>query len=192
DPLFLLRQQFARTVHPFVILKTVIKIEMMAVRRLEKRSETWRQGMHHCEERRDHRTFLALQQLLLLQGEDLAGSSIAVQNHIVDLVSRGQAKAWSEDLVKANDLLSQQLGDDLCGRGFDDDTIGCMLCPINLDWYKEEVQQTLRGAPQTITPQSWPRIFYQSMESQYGWEGFLRNSMLVMVLTLISFEGKSR
>ncbi|KAH6907820.1 hypothetical protein BKA70DRAFT_1562894 [Coprinopsis sp. MPI-PUGE-AT-0042] len=138
DPLFLLGQHFARTVHPFAILKTVIKIETMAVRRLEKRSETWRQGMHHREERRDHRTFLALQQLLLLQGEDLAGSSIAVQSHIVDLVSRGQAKAWSEDLVKANDLLSQRLGDDLCGRGFDDDTIGRMLCPINLDWYKEE------------------------------------------------------
>ncbi|KAH6905189.1 hypothetical protein BKA70DRAFT_1075577, partial [Coprinopsis sp. MPI-PUGE-AT-0042] len=181
DPLFFLGQRFARIVDPFAVIKTVIKCEMMAIRRLEKRSETWRQGMHYAEERRDHRTYLALQQLLQLQGEDLAKSSVAVQKHIVYLVSAGQAKAWSTDLAKAQALLTQRLGGDCFGQGFDNDTIGRLLCPITHDWSSDEDRQSIRETPQKISAGSWPTVFYQNMEfkSQRPWEGLLRNSLLV-------------
>ncbi|KAH6893612.1 hypothetical protein BKA70DRAFT_1440390 [Coprinopsis sp. MPI-PUGE-AT-0042] len=136
--------------------------------------------MRHFDERRDHRTYLALEQLLLLQGEDLAKSTFAVQKHIMDLVSAGQAKAWSIDLAKAQALLTHRLGD--LEQGFDNELIGRLLCPITRDWNSEESRRSLREAPQTITTGSWPTVFYQNMEfeRQRPWEGFLRNSLLVM------------
>jgi hypothetical protein len=96
-------------VDPFSVLKTLLKREMMAARRLHKRSETWRQGMdypyvlNYCwprisaqvimdrEERREHRIYLSLQRLLELEGEDLTNSSAAVQRHIIELVSIASA-----------------------------------------------------------------------------------------------------
>ncbi|KAH6891715.1 hypothetical protein BKA70DRAFT_1233932 [Coprinopsis sp. MPI-PUGE-AT-0042] len=184
DPLFFLGQQFARTVDPFAILRTLVKRETRALGRLQKRSETWRQGMHLPEERREHRAYLTLLQLLQLQGEDLTQSTTAVQKHILDLtqLSAGQAKAWSTDLTKAQTLLSQRLGGDFHGKGFEDDTIGRLLCPIAHDWRSEEVKQALRETPQTIAAGAWPSVLYQpiEIESQHPWEGFLRSSLLVM------------
>ncbi|KAH6886041.1 hypothetical protein BKA70DRAFT_1436099 [Coprinopsis sp. MPI-PUGE-AT-0042] len=182
DPLFSLGQQFARTGDPFVSLKTMVKRETRALGRLRKRSETWRQGMHLREERREHRAYLTLQQLLRLQEEDLSQSTATVQNHILNLVAAGQAKAWSTDLAKAKALLFQRLGDDFDGKGFEDDTIGRLLCPITHKWRSEEVRRALREAPQTVVAGAWPKVLYQSIEteSQRPWEGFLRNSLLVM------------
>ncbi|KAH6903039.1 hypothetical protein BKA70DRAFT_1404350 [Coprinopsis sp. MPI-PUGE-AT-0042] len=140
------------------------------------------------KERRDHRYFLTLERLLLLHGEDLTKLTGAARSHVEDLVRKGQSAAWSTDLASARTLISCRLGIACCGQGFDNDAIGRLLCPIGSDWNSGEVKNALRSTPQSSGVGAWPAVFYQNLgfDPQKPWEGFLRNRLLVVVISALS------
>ncbi|KAH6903654.1 hypothetical protein BKA70DRAFT_1433283 [Coprinopsis sp. MPI-PUGE-AT-0042] len=181
DPLFLLGQQFARTVHPFAKFESLLKYEPKVAKEMEKNATTWRH-LTTSKDRREHQDFLALKHLLSLEDQDPAKWTPAVQSQALKLVKRGQTTAWSTDLETTRFLLSHRFGDVLCGLGFHDDTTGRLLCPVDVDWDDENVKKCLRDSEQTISADSWPAVFYQNghVEPQHPWDGFLRSSLLVM------------
>ncbi|KAH6888984.1 hypothetical protein BKA70DRAFT_883316 [Coprinopsis sp. MPI-PUGE-AT-0042] len=185
DPLYHLGVHFARSVHPFYEPGKLIKVEMLAIRRLKKQSRIWRHMP--SKERRDHRYFLTLQHLLFLQGEEHANSTPAARVHVEKLIWKGQLAAWSKDLSSTQAMISHRLGVEFCGQGFDNETIGRLLCPVGSDWHRDKTKQTLRSAPQTMGIGPWPAVFYQNLEHdpQRPWEGFLRNNLLVMTYKLV-------
>ncbi|KAH6905396.1 hypothetical protein BKA70DRAFT_1225771 [Coprinopsis sp. MPI-PUGE-AT-0042] len=123
DPVFHLGGHFARTINPFVGIAQMVQLETREARN---------------KDRREHQTYLALLRLLLLQGEDLVNSIPAIHMHIVGMLSKGQFKAWSADLRASQELLSQHLG-------FDDKTVGRLLCPASCDWHNEDSSVVPQG-----------------------------------------------
>ncbi|KAH6884022.1 hypothetical protein BKA70DRAFT_1446349 [Coprinopsis sp. MPI-PUGE-AT-0042] len=182
DLVFHLGEHFARTIDPFVGIAQMVQLETQEARKYAKREQDWR-NIKTVKDRREHQTYLALLRLLLLQGEDLANSTPAIRVHMIGMLSKGQAKAWSADFRASHDLLSQHFGMVDCGQGFDDETIGKLLCPATCDWRNEEVKQKFRLEPYTIRVGCWPSVFYRHMEmdTQDPWKGFLRNNLLVMI-----------
>ncbi|KAH6871073.1 hypothetical protein BKA70DRAFT_1451456 [Coprinopsis sp. MPI-PUGE-AT-0042] len=180
DPVFHLGEHFARTIDPFVGLAQMVQLETREARKYAKYGGDWR-NIKTVKDRREHQTYLALLRLLLLQGEDLVNSTPAIRVHIVGMVSKGQSKAWSTDLRASQELLSQHLGMLDCGQGFDDETVGRLLCPASYDWHNEGVKQRFRSEPYTVCVGCWPSVFYRYMEmdSQDQWKGFLRNNLLI-------------
>ncbi|KAH6913702.1 hypothetical protein BKA70DRAFT_1421964 [Coprinopsis sp. MPI-PUGE-AT-0042] len=157
------------------------------------RTRLYWEGRNKAEERRDHRYFLTLECLLLLHGEDLSKITAAVRGHVETMVWKGQVMTWSADLGSTQSLISRRLGVVLSGQGFKDDIIGRLLCPVEFDWLSDDTKDTLRSTPQSILVGSWPIVFYQNMEFERRrpWEGFLRNSLLVMTYKHI-FRASSR
>ncbi|KAH6880591.1 hypothetical protein BKA70DRAFT_1126316, partial [Coprinopsis sp. MPI-PUGE-AT-0042] len=185
DPVFHLGQHFARMVDPFVGLTQMVQLESKEARKYPKHDQDWR-NMQTSKDRQEQECYLALLHLLLLQGEDFVNSTSATQGHIIGMLSKGQLTAWSVDFKASKNLLSQRLGKIDCGLGFADDMVGKLLCPATCDWHDEEVKRKLRSEPHTFRVGCWPNVFYQNMEmdGQDPWIGFLRNSLLVMVISI--------
>ncbi|KAH6869033.1 hypothetical protein BKA70DRAFT_1452231 [Coprinopsis sp. MPI-PUGE-AT-0042] len=176
DLVFHLGEHFARTIDPFVGIAQMVQLETQEARKYAKREQDWRNIKTVSVSAIPYVMHLTHD----FTGEDLANSTPAITRaHDWD----GQAKAWSADFRASHDLLSQHFGMVDCGQGFDDETIGKLLCPATCDWRNEEVKQKFRLEPYTIRVGCWPSVFYRHMEmdTQDPWKGFLRNNLLVMI-----------
>ncbi|KAH6883627.1 hypothetical protein BKA70DRAFT_1446634 [Coprinopsis sp. MPI-PUGE-AT-0042] len=193
DPVFLSGEIFARTVDPFTNIRKLLEDEVKVERDLIAMSQTWRH-MIYPSHRLDQQMYLAIKSLLSPE-EDVTRCTIAVHNHIVTLLSKGQTNAWSCDLRTAQELVHRGF-EVQCGEEVQEHCtqVGHLLRPIDhpsgdncpLDEIGKPTVAP-QSQPQPLSPGSWPAILYQNMEfnSHQPEEGFLMNRLLVTVYKAI-------
>ncbi|KAH6904740.1 hypothetical protein BKA70DRAFT_1432057 [Coprinopsis sp. MPI-PUGE-AT-0042] len=182
DPLFFAGQTFARTVDPFLdildLLDNQRKVDLDLA--LPEHSLTWRH-ITVPERRKAHQTYVALKSHLSdADSDEAVHCTPAVLGHIGYLLSRGQSKAWSSDLLAAESLIQRRFGS-ICGEDLAYEK-GRLLRPVDQDWENPQIRAAFIEAPEMAMHCAWPAGLYQNLEynSLDPWEGFLRSSLLIM------------
>ncbi|KAH6884691.1 hypothetical protein BKA70DRAFT_1029050, partial [Coprinopsis sp. MPI-PUGE-AT-0042] len=197
DPLYHLGQQISRFINPFANLSKTFKFEEKVKRYLAKHGLSWRELGE--QDKRDHELYLQVLGLIEKSGEKWEGGNRAQGRNIIEMLTRGQTSAWIDDqrhldaqimewLQHAPYKIDVSSGVDRdatqanSSKGFKHGSaMGVLLCPVTLDWSKQEVRGRLNETAQPLEVNEWPRLLYQNMEynAQDPWDGFLRNRLLL-------------
>ncbi|KIM89596.1 hypothetical protein PILCRDRAFT_60503 [Piloderma croceum F 1598] len=182
DPLVHHGRHFGRTVHALCTVGALINNGILRMGELADNPDE----IFTHEERREHRIFCILLQMVpgleerLMEGfnEDVA--------HIADLVQKGASSARSDDTKTLKGAVlawitprGQPLNPPLfhnvkSDRGFHHERTGALLCPCGLDWSNVDGEMPVSG-------DQWPIFVYQgyTYDPDDPWNGLLWSTILV-------------
>jgi len=144
-------------------------------------------------ERREHRVFRQLLQIVPGLEERLLSGSEAEILHIADLIQRGASSARSDDIKSLKGAILDwitPIGQNLTprlfrnvkiDRGLHHERTGALLCPVDLDWSNNEVKEKLRTAELTVSGDQWLIFLYQGYhyDPEDPWNGLFRGPILI-------------
>jgi hypothetical protein len=145
------------------------------------------------EERREHKIFQILLQMVPGLEARLMEGSDQDTVHVAELIQKGASSARSDDTKSLkgaildwitprgqplNPPLSRNVKSD---RGFHHERTGALLCPGGLDWSNSETKDKLRSGEMAISGDQWPVFVYQgyNYDPEDPWNGLLRSTILV-------------
>ncbi|KIM76841.1 hypothetical protein PILCRDRAFT_77388 [Piloderma croceum F 1598] len=189
DPLVHHGRHFGRTIHALCSLGSLLTNGILRMGELSDRPE---ESFTH-EERKEHRVFERLLQMVPgLEKRLMEGSEEDVA-HIAELLQKGTSSGRADDTKSLkgpildwitprgqplNPPLARNIKTD---RGFHHERTGALLCPAGMDWSNTETKEKLRSGEMAVTGDQWPIFLYHGYS--YGpedpWNGLFRSSILV-------------
>ncbi|KAH7919885.1 hypothetical protein BV22DRAFT_1050765 [Leucogyrophana mollusca] len=189
DPLVHHGRHFGRTVHALCNVQALITNGILRLGELaDEPEETFT-----AEERREHRVFRSLLQMVPGLEERLMTGEAEDAVTVAELVQKGAASARSDDTKSLKTAVldwitprGQPLNPPLTrnvkiDRGYHHERTGALLCPAGLDWANNEVKEKLRSGEMTVSGDQWPIFLYSSYnyDPEDPWNGLLRSQILV-------------
>ncbi|KIM75190.1 hypothetical protein PILCRDRAFT_681578 [Piloderma croceum F 1598] len=189
DPLVHHGRHFGRTVHALCSVSVLINNGILRMGELaDQPDESFTQ-----EERREHRVFRVLLDMISGLEQRLVDGSEEDAVHVASLIQKGVSNARADDTKSLkgavldwitprgqplNPPLSRNVKSD---RGFHHERTGALLCPGGLDWSNSETKEKLRSGEMAVSGDHWPIFLYQgySYDPEDPWNGLLRSNILV-------------
>jgi len=189
DPLVHHGRHFGRTVHVMCSVNALINNGILRMGELRDQPE---ETFTH-EERREHRVFQQLLQIIPgLEDRIMEGSDEEV-THIAELIQKGASSARSDDTKSLKGAVldwitprGQPLNPPLArnvkiDRGFHHERTGALLCPAGIDWSNADIKERLRSGEMAVCGDQWPIFLYDgySYDPEDPWNGLFRSALLV-------------
>ncbi|GBE89789.1 hypothetical protein SCP_1701140 [Sparassis crispa] len=191
DPLVHHGHHFGRTVHTLTNVQALITNGLLRMSELAEQPE----DMFTNEERREHKIFVTLLQMIPGLEERLINGSEEEVAVVASLIQKGAASARSDDTKSLKGAIldwitskGQSLYPPLSrnvkvDRGFHHERTGSLLCPAGMDWSNDETKQLLRDGETVISGDQWPIFLYRNSiyDAEDPWNGLFRSGLLVSV-----------
>ncbi|KAH7903572.1 hypothetical protein BJ138DRAFT_1138709 [Hygrophoropsis aurantiaca] len=189
DPLVHHGRHFGRTVHALCNVQALITNGILHLGELAEEPEE----SFTAEERREHRVFRSLLQMVPGLEERLMTGEAEDAVAIAELVQKGAASARSDDTKSLKTAVldwitprGQSLNPPLArnvkvDRGYHHERTGVLLCPAGLDWTNNEIKEKLKNGEMTVSGDQWPIFLYlgYNYDPEDPWNGLLRSPILV-------------
>jgi len=189
DPLVHHGRHFGRTVHALCTVSALLNNGILRMGELLDQPE----DTFTHEERREHRIFKILLQMIPGLEERLMEGSNEDVVHVAELIQRGSSSARSDDTKSLKSAVldwitprGQPLNPPLArnvktDRGFHHERTGALLCPAGLDWFNSEIKEKLRSGEMSVPGDQWPIFLYSgyTYDPEDPWNGLFRSSILV-------------
>ncbi|KIM88178.1 hypothetical protein PILCRDRAFT_51494, partial [Piloderma croceum F 1598] len=187
DPLVHHGRHFCRTIHAMCNIHALLTQSI--IRAVEQTADDDLSD----DERREHRVFKRLLNLVPNLEERIMTGSEEELTEVADLLRKGATGARGDDTktLKGNILewitpKGESLNPPLyrnqkADRGFHHERTGALLCPVDLDWSHEDVKKKLRSGEDVVTGDRWPLFIYADCkyDPEDPWNGLLRGDILV-------------
>lgn len=189
DPLISHGRHFGRTVHALCNVQALLTNGLLRMGELADQPEE----TFTAEERREHRVFETLLQMVpglqerLLEGGD---DDVVI---IAEMLQKGASSARSDDtkglkgpildwIIPEGQSLSPPLSRNVkLDRGFHHERTGALLCPAGIDWADPVTKEKLRNGEMLIPGDQWPIFLYggYTYDPEDPWRGLFRSRLLV-------------
>ncbi|KAG9310743.1 hypothetical protein JVU11DRAFT_9349 [Chiua virens] len=112
---------------------------------------------------------------------------------IAELIQKGASSARADDtkgmkaaiidwITPKGQTLSPHIPRNVkCGRGFQHERTGVLLCPAGYEWQNAEIKEKLRNGQLQVAGDQWPVFLYANYmyDPDDPWNGLLRSGLLV-------------
>ncbi|KIM72920.1 hypothetical protein PILCRDRAFT_81530, partial [Piloderma croceum F 1598] len=191
DPLVHHGRHFGQTVHALCTVNSLLINGILRMGELRDQPEE----TFTLEERREHRLFQQLLQIVPGLEDRIMEGSDEELSHIAELIQKGASSARSDDTKSIKGAVldwitprGQPLNPPLArnvkvDRGFYHECTGALLCPAGLDWSKTDIKEKLRSGEMAVSGDQWPIFVYHgyNYDPDDPWNSLFRSTLLVSV-----------
>ncbi|KAJ3534492.1 hypothetical protein NMY22_g6900 [Coprinellus aureogranulatus] len=145
------------------------------------------------QETKEHEIFSKLLKMVPGLEQRVLKASEEELHYVADMFNKGSSCARSDDtrslksviidwITPPGGALSPPLSRNVkTDRGFYHYTTGELLCPVGLDWTREEIRKELRSGEITVSGESWPIFLYREhkFNPEDPWDGLFQGKLLV-------------